>query len=240
MYAQEIELGYLAHPEASDAVPGVVLVHDVWGMAEHPRDLARRLAAEGFGVLAIDLYRRLERVEIEDPAAWIRELDDRQVLGDLSAGARMLAGHPSVAGRPVGLIGFCMGGMYVVLGGCLCPEFAAAVPFYGLLSHQHGMLRDEAGLDPAKKPDEPLAVADQLRCPLLGFFGAEDAVVPVADVRALERALDASASPSEIVLVEGAGHAFMNDTRPDAYREQAARDAWLRMVEFLRRHLVAS
>lgn len=240
MYAQDIELGYLAHPEASDAVPGVVLVHDVWGMAEHPRDLARRLAAEGFGVLAIDLYRRLERVEIEDPAAWIRELDDRQVLGDLSAGARMLAGHPSVAGRPVGLIGFCMGGMYVVLGGCLCPEFAAAVPFYGLLSHQHGMLRDEAGLDPAKKPDEPLAVADQLRCPLLGFFGAEDAVVPVADVRALERALDASASPSEIVLVEGAGHAFMNDTRPDAYREQAALDAWPRMVEFLRRYLVDS
>ena len=237
MHTEDVELGYLAHPEAGEAVPGVVLVHDVWGIAEHPRDLARRLAAEGFAVLAVDLYRRLGRVEIEDAAAWIRELDDPQALGDLSAGARMLAGHASVAGRPVGLVGFCMGGMYVVLGACLCAEFAAAVPFYGLLSHQHGMLFDEAGLDPEKKPHEPLAVADQLRCPLLGFFGADDALVPIADIRALERAFAASHSPSEIVVVEGAGHAFMNDTRAQAYREQAAREAWPRMVEFLQRNL---
>ena len=52
MYAKDVELGYLAHPEGAVPVPGVVLIHDVWGMAEHPRDLARRLAAEGFAALA--------------------------------------------------------------------------------------------------------------------------------------------------------------------------------------------
>ena len=61
-YAQDVELGDLAHPEASEPVPGVVLVHDVWGMAEHARNLVRRLASEGFAVLAVDLSRRLERV----------------------------------------------------------------------------------------------------------------------------------------------------------------------------------
>jgi carboxymethylenebutenolidase len=237
VHAQDVEFGYLAHPEAAQPLPGVVLVHDVWGMAEHPRDLARRLAAEGFAVLAIDLYRRHSGVEIEDAGQWIRDLDDVEVLADLSAGARMLAVHPSAAGRPVGLIGFCMGGMYAVLGACLCPEFSACVPFYGLLSHQHGLLYSEDGLDPAKKPHEPLAVADRLDCPLLGFFGADDPMVPVADVRALEQGFAASSQPSELVVVAGAGHAFMNDTRPDAYREQAAHDAWPRMVDFLKRNL---
>lgn len=240
MQAQNVDLGYLVYPDSSDPRPGVVLVHDVWGLADHPRDLADRLAAEGFSVLAVDLYRRLERVEIDDPAAWIRALDDSEVLRDLSAAAQLLSEHPSVAGQPVGLIGFCMGGMYVVLGGCLCPEFSAAVPFYGLLSHQHGMLHSESGLDPARKPHEPLAVASQLRCPLLGFFGAEDAMVPLADVRQLAQAFAASRSSSEIVVVPGAGHAFMNDTRPEAYREQAAHEAWAKMVEFLRRTLAGA
>jgi carboxymethylenebutenolidase len=234
---RDLEIGYLATPAGADPVPGVVLVHDVWGMAEHPRDLARRLAAEGFAVLAVDLYRRRGRVEIEDPAAWIRGLDDVEILEDLGEAARTLVADPSVAGRAIGLIGFCMGGTYAVLGACLRPEFAAAVPFYGLLSHRHGMLFDEAGLDPAKKPYEPLAVAHRLRCPLLGFFGADDALVPVADVRELEQGFARSGQPAEIVVVEGAGHAFMNDTRPEAYREQAARDAWARMVAFLKQRL---
>jgi len=238
VYAHDVELGYLAHPEAAGPVPGVVLIHDVWGMADHPRDLARRLAAEGFAVLAVDLYRRQGVVEIPDPGQWIRDLDDPQVVADLRAGAQMLRGHASASGRPVGLIGFCMGGMYAVLGACLCTDFDACVPFYGLLSHQHGLLHSEGGLDPEKKPHEPLAVAEQLGCPLLGFFGVEDAMVPVSDVRELERRFAASGQPSEVVLVEGAGHAFMNDTRPDVYREQAARDAWARMVEFLTRTLV--
>jgi carboxymethylenebutenolidase len=237
---QNLDLGYLAYPDADTPLPGVVLIHDVWGLGDHPRDLARRLASEGFAVLAVDLYRRLEGVEIEDAGAWIRELDDPQVLDDLRMAAQTLASHPSVAGGPVGLIGFCMGGMYVVLGACLCAEFSAAVPFYGLLSHQHGMLHTESGLDPARKPHEPLAVASRLGCPLLGFFGAEDAMVPVGDVRALEETFAGTEHASEIVVVEGAGHAFMNDTRPDAYRESSAREAWTRMVDFLGETLSAA
>lgn len=234
--ASEVELGYLAHPEEGP-VPGVVMIHDVWGLADHTRDLARRLAAEGFAVLAVDFYRREREVEIENPGAWMRALDDVQVLADVQAGVEFLGREPCSAGRRAGVTGFCMGGMYALMAACACSGLSAAVPYYGLLSHEHGLLHDEKGLDPKKKPRQPLDHAPELRCPLLGFFGGKDEFVPVDDVRELERRLAKSGQETEIVLYPDAGHAFMNDTRPAAYRPDEAADAWRRMVAFLHRHL---
>ena len=235
MKTSEVELGFLALPERGPS-PGVVMIHDVWGLSAHTRDYAARLADEGFAVLAIDLYRRARPEKIEDPGRWMRALSDPQVLADLGAGARFLAALPETNGR-VGVLGFCMGGMYALMGGCADLGFSAAVPFYGLLSHARGLLHDPAGRDPARKPREPIAMAAELRCPLLAFFGDEDSFIPLSDVRALERALARSGAGAEIVVVPGAGHAFMNDTRPDAYRPEAAADAWRRTVAFLRAQL---
>ena len=80
-------------------------------------------------------------------------------------------------------------------------------------------------------------MAAGLRCPLLAFFGDQDTFIPQSDVSALERELTRARAGAEIVVVPGAGHAFMNDTRPDAYRPEAAADAWRRTVEFLRAQL---
>lgn len=229
------ELGYLARPD-EDPSPGVVMIHDVWGVTDHTRDLARRLAREGFAVLAVDLYRRLPQVEIGNPGAWMRSLPDPQVLGDVQAGIDLLRSRVS-AGRKVGVVGFCMGGMYALMAACSCRDVAAGVPFYGLLSHQHGILHDPDGLDPEMKPREPLAYAPSLRCPLLAFFGDRDEFVPMDDVRQLEARLAAASPPAQVVVYPGAGHAFMNDTRPEAYRPADASDAWTRMVAFLKTHL---
>jgi carboxymethylenebutenolidase len=236
MKTSEVPLGFLALPEGSRS-PGVVMIHDVWGLSAHTRDYAVRLANEGFAVLAIDLYRRARPAKIEDPGAFMRALSDPQVLSDLGEAARFLAELPESNGR-VGVLGFCMGGMYALMAGCADLGFSASVPFYGLLSHAQGILHDPAGLDPAKKPREPLAMAAGLRCPLLAFFGDQDSFIPQTDVQALERALTGARAGAEIVVVAGAGHAFMNDTRPDAYRPEAAADAWRRTVEFLRAQLV--
>ncbi len=235
MAERDEKLGFLALPDPplGDGCPGVVLVHDVWGLGDHARDLARRLASEGFAVLAIDLYRRLERVEIRDPGAWMRGLSDPQVLGDIREGVALLASLEETARRRVGVVGFCMGGTYALLAGCGVEGVGAVVPFYGLLAHGHGLLHDPDGLDPKLKPREPLAAAVELGCPLLGFFGGRDPYVPLEDVRALEQRLAESGQPSEIVVYPEAGHAFVNDTRPDAYREADARDAWARMCSFL-------
>lgn len=232
----EVELGFLAHPEVG-AHPGVVMIPDVWGLADHTRDLARRLAAEGFAVLALDVYRRLDAPKITDPGGWIRALDDRTVLGDVQAAADFLAAHAAVGRRRVGVTGFCMGGMYAILAAALCERLAAAAPFYGMLSDAHGLLAPQPGeaFDRARKPATPLGVAKQLRCPTLAFFGADDPFVPLDDVRAFEAAL---APEHEVVVYAGAGHAFLNDTRPEMYRPEAARDAWTRLVAWLRGHLV--
>ncbi len=224
--------GLLVAP-AGASHPGVVLIPDVWGVSELYERLAGRLAEEGFAVLVIDPYRKTGRGDFSDPAgamAFIRELSDPLVVETVQEGVDALGARREVEGRRVGVVGFCMGGMYALHAACSCRGLSAAVSFYG-------MIRNEAGLDPARKPRSPLEAMAELRCPVLGLYGEEDPIIPVADVRALEAALAASPYPSEVHLYPGAGHAFLNDTRPDAYRPEAAADAWQRMLDFLKRNL---
>lgn len=253
MQTREFELGYFAAPSPqsgtplevssqAETYPGVVILHDVWGLYDHYRDLARRFAEAGFVALSLDLYRREAKVKIDDPGGWIRELSDPAVQADVEAGVAFLAGEDATQGHQIGVVGFCMGGMYALLAGCAPATSAGArvsavVPFYGLLSHEHGLLYTESGLDPKLKPRSPLEAAADLRCPLLAFFGADDPYIPTADVSELEQRLAPTQQPFEVVVYPDAGHAFMNDTRAEAYRPEAAHDAWDRMLSFLRLHL---
>jgi carboxymethylenebutenolidase len=231
-----VELGYFAPPRGG-AGPGVVLIHDVWGVSDHTRDLAQRLAGEGFGVLALDLYRRDPPAKIENPGAWMRQLSDPQAVSDVQAGIDFLAAERTCAGRRVGVTGFCMGGMYALLAACTCRDVSAAVVFYGLLSHAHGILHDPNGLEPARKPREPLDAVASLGCPLLCFYGDRDEFVPESDLAALRARLAGARFPAEVVVEPGCGHAYLNDTRPAAYQPEAARRSWARMVAFFRQHL---
>jgi len=233
---EDVDLGHLARPDREPA-PGVVMIHDVWGLSDHTRDLAGRLAREGFAVLALDLYRREPEPKIENPGEWMRGLSDPQVLGDVQAGVDFLASHPVSSGRRVGATGFCMGGMYALLAACGCRGLSASAAYYGLLSHEHGILHDEAGLDPARKPRQPLEAARDLACPLLCFFGDRDEFVPMADIETLRQRLTGAEPPAEVVVYPDAGHAFMNDTRADAYRPETAALAWERMLDFFRAQL---
>ena len=83
MKFSEVELGFYATPDEAGPVPGVVVIHDVWGLSGHTRSIAGRLADHGFAALAIDLYRRDPDIEINDPGPWMRSLSDPQVLDDL-------------------------------------------------------------------------------------------------------------------------------------------------------------
>lgn len=233
---RETELGYFAHPDEG-VHPGLVMIHDVWSLSDHYKDLARRLADRGFGVLALDVYRREPSLEIEDPGAWMRALNDPQVESDIAEAVRFLKAQPATEKRAVGALGFCMGGMYALLAGCGVRGIAAVAPFYGLLSHEHGLLFSESGLDPVAKPRSPLQAVRELSCPALAFFGAEDDFIPLSDVEELKRNAAHSGQALEAVVYPGAGHAFMNETRPEAYRPEAAREAWERMTQFFQGHL---
>jgi carboxymethylenebutenolidase len=223
--------GYAAGPSAPGPHPGLVLIPDVRGLFDHYRDVARRFAAEGFFTFAIDLYSREGAPELPDMPSvftWIRNLPDRRVLADLAAAADFVATRPEVSGRSVGITGFCMGGQYALQAACTVARIDACVSWYGMLRYAEN---DDL------KPASPLQLASQLGCPYLGLFGEEDGLIPLADVEELRSILTRERKDFEIVTYPGAGHAFFNDTRPDAYRAQAAADAWPRAVQFLRRHL---
>lgn len=231
MRTRDDALGHWAAPGAGPS-PGVVIIPDVWGVSDLYRRVAQRLVQEGFATLVVDPYRYTGREGLTPATVmpFIAQLDDRAVLRAVREAISALAASAEVAGRKVGLIGFCMGGQYALLAACAGPGLSACAPFYG-------MVRYAPGLDPAKKPRQPLDALADLACPVLGLYGAEDALIPLADVEELKRRLAQTPHACEVHVYPGAGHAFLNDTRPDAYRPEAAAAAWARLVPFLKREL---
>jgi carboxymethylenebutenolidase len=224
---------YAAWLRRDERLPAVVVVHDVRGLSEHYRDVTRRFANEGFFALAIDLYSREGAPLLPNMEAvftWMRNLDDRRVLADIDGGVRFLLSRPEVRARSVGIAGFCMGGRYAFLAAANSTHLSACVSFYG-------MLRD--GEKSELKPASPLDVAPQLSCPFLGLFGDEDGLIPRADIKQLESSLRKAGKTFQTKTYPGAGHAFMNDTRPEAFRPEVAKDAWSRAITFFRTHLGA-
>lgn len=228
--ADDVEIGgELARPDGAPR-GALVLIPDVHGISDLYRRIAGRFAAAGHLTLVLDLYVRQGRPTLRDPEAvsrWIAGLDDRRVLGDVAAAVRHLAERPDSPGAPA-ITGFCVGGQYALMAACTIERIVACVSFYGMLRY--------ATRSP-HKPASPLDLAASLRCPYLGLFGADDALIPLADVRELEEVLRANAKDFEIETFAGAGHAFLNDTRPDAYRQDAADHAWRLATSFLAEHL---
>lgn len=223
--------GYLARPANVGHAPAIVLIPDVRGLYDHYRDVARRFAREGFLTLAVDLYSREGAPDLPDMPSvfrWIESLPDPRVLGDVRAAVEYVRARSDVQPTAVGITGFCMGGQYALMAACSIPELKACVSWYGML--RYAQINE-------RKPESPLMMAHRLGCPYLGLFGVEDAIIPQADVEELGAILTREHKQFEIISYPGAGHAFFNDTRADAYRPNAAADAWPRALAFFRRHL---
>jgi len=142
-------------------------------------------------------------------------------MRDLSGAVQFLTGHEAVRGRGVGVVGFCMGGGLALWLATICPEeVRAAVPFYGVIPWQ------------AAQPDYT-----RLRAAVQGHYAENDGSAPPETVRALEVQLKDAGADVEMHIYAGTDHAFFNDTRAEVYDEDAARQAWIRTLEFLRKHL---
>lgn len=218
---------YAAWLRRDERLPAIILIHDVRGLSEHYRGIARRFANEGFFALAIDLYSREGAPQLPDMDAvfsWMRQLNDRRVLADIDGAVRFLGTRPEVRTRSIGLAGFCMGGRYAFMAACTVRNLAACVSFYGMLRSPD-------------KAENPLTLASELSCPYLGLFGEQDALIPRTDIKELESILRRHGKTFQSKVYQGAGHAFFNDERADAYRPEAAKDAWTRTLAFFRTHL---
>lgn len=234
--------GILARPEGTSArAPGIVLVQEVFGLDPHIQSMTERLAAEGFVVLAPDLYSREggapgPRPTPEDPSpiwtmdevrAAVASLPDRRVLGDLEGGLAHLASDPGVHARQLGAMGFCMGGNYAYMLGCTSRRTSAVIDFYGRFVYRE--------LSP-QKPIQPLELALNLSCPILAIFGEADPSIPAEDVERFRKTMDQFARDATIVTIPGVGHGFLNDRRK-SYEREAAEKAWSLAVDFLREQL---
>jgi carboxymethylenebutenolidase len=214
--------GYAAWPAGAAASPGLVLVPDVRGLYEHYRDVARRFAAEGFFTFAVDLHSREGDPDLPDMPSvfrWIRNLPDGRVLADLAGAVDFVAARSEVAGRAVGITGFCMGGAVTVIAAAHIPEIAAAVAFYGL-------------------PPAGVVKPADIKVPLQGHFANRDDFVTPAAVDAFEAGLRAAGKEFEFFRYD-ADHAFANEARVAVHDRHAAELAWDRAIDFFKRHHLA-
>ncbi len=209
--------GYLVTPAGAGPFPAMVVIHEWWGLNDQVKEEARKLAAEGYLALAVDLYRSRMASSPEEAHELSRGLPEDRARRDLRAAFEYLAQRPDVRRDRIGSIGWCMGGGYSLRLALDEPRLAAAVIYYGRL------VTDEAELA-------------QLKTPLLGFFGQDDRGIPAESVRAFDALLAKLGKGASIHLYAGAGHAFANPTRP-SYRPQAAEEAWKETLLFLARNL---
>ncbi len=209
-------MGFLAYPEGGSDLPGVVLIQEWWGLNEHIRDVARRLANEGFAVLAVDLYDGVSTSEPDEAQKLVMELDQAAAVQEIGAAASYLQTQAYVGSEQIGVMGFCLGGALALQAGRAHTNVGATIAFYG------------------RTP--PPEQAAEIQSPVLGLYGSEDQGIPVSDVEAMQAALTDAGIPNEIQVYEGAGHAFFNDTR-ESYDEAAAADAWTRSLAWLREYL---
>jgi carboxymethylenebutenolidase len=208
--------GEIALPEGTGKAPAVILVHEWWGLNEHIKSIAERLANEGFVVLAVDLY---HGAVTDDPSAAMKltiELDGDRSIDEIAGAVAHLASHERSNGK-VGIIGFCLGGAFSLRAVANIPELDAAVPFYGV--------------PPAEKADYA-----KVRAPIQAHFAARDQFIPKEKAEAIKEKLDARGQLMELYVYD-ANHAFMNDSRPDVYDAPSAKIAWERSIAFLRKHL---
>ena len=229
----EIE-AYLAQPLDEGRFGNVVVIHHMPGYDEGMKEITRKFAAHGYLALCPNLYsREAPGASPDDAAAVVRALggvpDDR-LVGDVQGAARLLKSLGSSNGR-VATIGYCSGGRQSFLAACSLP-LDAAVDCYGAFV---------VGTPPEGMPLKvgPIVhMTEDLSCPLLGLFGADDQYPSPQHVAELEEALKQAGKAYEFHSYEGAGHAFFSADRP-SYRPEAAKDGWQRIWEFFGRYLAS-
>jgi carboxymethylenebutenolidase len=204
----------LARPAGAPTM-GLVVIPDILGLRPLFDDHCARLAAENqWAVCAFELFAGREHLDRDERMVAARDNDDARILGDAVAAAR------ATACDRVGLIGFCMGGMYALK--------AAATGRFGRIVAFYGMIRvPDAWRGPSQRePLDALAAGDPST--VLAVIGTADAWTPPDDVAALE------ASGATVVRYEGADHAFVHDPKRPAHRPADAADAWARAIAWLR------
>jgi carboxymethylenebutenolidase len=221
---------YYAKPLDVAKPPVILVAMEVFGLHEHIKDVARRLGKLGAFAIAPDYYFRLgDLTQIAQPAQLmplVNSKPDHELFADLDATVDWAKSQGGDTDR-LGIIGFCRGGRTVWLYATHNPNLKAGVAFYGSL------------MDPpsAAMPENAFDLAAEVRAPVLGLYGAEDASITPDQVEAMKEKLKAAGKTMKFKIYPGAGHGFFADYR-QSYRSDAAQDAWQSMQAWFKKYKV--
>ncbi|HYG00566.1 MAG TPA: dienelactone hydrolase family protein [Candidatus Saccharimonadales bacterium] len=218
--------GYLAYPENTSAqgnetgskLPGLVVIHEWWGLNDHIKNMADELAKEGYVVLAVDLYNGEVAASPDQAMSLVNAARDNQneSNSNMLAAVGYLKSLPNVDPSKIASVGWCFGGgqaLQLTLNTPTENPMAATVLYYGNLVTDSQQLA-------------------KIKGPVLGVFGSEDQSIPVSEVRDFEAALNANNITNNIYIYEGVGHAFANPTG-ESFAPGELKDAWQKTIEFL-------
>jgi carboxymethylenebutenolidase len=208
---------YLATPDSEGPFPGMVVIHEIFGLNDNIKDIARRFAAEGYAALAVDLFAGRHRAVCMARFMMANLFGPLEHGGvkDLKAALSFLTEQPEVDGARLGAIGFCLGGGFAIAWACTDPRLKVIAPFYGM------------------NPRPLAAVARS--CPVVGSYPDPDFTTGAG--RKLDEVLDIYDISHDIKIYPGARHSFFNDQRPQSYNAEAAADAWQRTLAFFKQHI---
>ncbi len=209
-------LAHFARPKGDKKLPGVIVIHENRGLNPHTEDVARRVALEGFLVIAPNALSPLGGTpeDTNEARALMRKLDRESNLKNYLAAVKYLKTHPQSTGK-VGCTGFCWGGGVTNQVAVNSPDLKAAVPFYGRQPASEDVPKIKASL-------------------LLQYAGLDERINK--GIPEFEAALKKASVDYKIFIYEGAGHAFFNDTG-SRYHEEAAKLAWERTIAFFKQKL---
>jgi carboxymethylenebutenolidase len=211
--------GFLAVPDGRGPHPGVVVIHEAYGLNDNIKDISRRFAGAGYVALAVDLFTDRNRAVCMTRymAGMLRGSVNRHGIFDLKMALTLLAKLSEVDATRMGAIGFCMGGGFAVAWACTDSRLKVIAPFY------------------ASNP-RPIEVLRRL-CPVVGSYPEKDFTANAG--RTLERELEKDGIPHDIKIYPNARHSFFREGG-SAYDKEAADDSWNRVMTFFGHHLAGA
>jgi len=213
--------GYLTRPKASGKYPAIIVIHGGSGLDDHIRDVARRLAKEGYAALAVDFLSRhggTQKVTSGGKRIYIREMAPWQVVAeDSDRGFAYLRELPDVRADRLGIIGFCWGGEMTFAVATQVRGLKAVVVYYG-------------------RSPNPLDRVKNIEAPVLAHYGGEDKGVNPG-IPATEEAMKRYDKSYTYKIYPGAQHGFNSDIGGSGQNAAAAKEAWPRTLEFFKKHL---
>jgi carboxymethylenebutenolidase len=203
----------LYSPEGKGPFPGIVVIHEWWGLNDWVKDQASKLSDEGYVTLAIDLYRGKVATTPELAHELMRGVPEDRALRDLHAAVEFLKAQPNVKADRLGSIGWCMGGGYSLDVALQEPTLTATVINYGHLATESDSLK-------------------KINASILGLFGGQDQGIPVDDVQKFAATLKQMGKKVDVTVYPDAGHGFENPNNTAGYRAKDADDARERTQKF--------